>query len=343
MSVTIKDIARALHISPSAVSLALNGKSGVSESTREKITTMAIEMGYLPSRQISWMKPSANIRFLIFLNTTNVVTEISFYSFVLHGIQSEAKELGYNVLVNYITKDADGNWQEDIPLIDTIGILALGTELHNNDINNEFFSAFTDHCPTIILDNNLFSSDIDCIATNNTLGSYQAIQHLIHSGHKHIGYLTSRQRIHNFDERATGVERAIQENPNVVFQKIPVTFSTSKAAQELSSWLLSNPNPPTAFFAESDIIAFGAMQAFNSYGYRVPEDISIIGFDDMPACDMVSPPLTSIHVSKERMGIMAVRQLHEKLTETHKPFPTRNTILSTFVHQRSTIKNLNDT
>jgi len=121
-----------------------------------------------------------------------------------------------------------------------------------------------------------------------------------------------------------------------------VDFSTEKAYRDICRWLQEQDVLPTAFFADSDVIAFGAIRAFNRFGFRVPEDISVIGFDDMPACEMVSPPLTSIRVMKVMMGSTAMEILHQRITEMDTPSATEQTgrfriAISTDIKVRRTV------
>jgi DNA-binding LacI/PurR family transcriptional regulator len=315
VSITAKEIAEMLNVSPSAVSLALNGKPGVSESTRELILKTAAKYNYTV-RNNQNSAPPRNIRYVIYLSEGHVVNEISFHSIVLQGIEATAKKLGYNVLVSYYYSDQSETEQLSAIFQNTEGIILLGTEFDETSgwLNHPIVSQHS-KIPIVMVDNESFHAEIDCIYTDNLRGAYKAVDYLISQGHTNIGYFSSVQRIPNFDERSEGVRRALADHPEATAQVIPVDFSTEKAYRDICSWLKDQQELPTAFFADSDVIAFGAIRAFNRMGYNVPEDVSIIGFDDMPACEMVSPPLTSIRVMKVLMGSKAMEILHQRITE----------------------------
>ena len=321
MSITAKEIAEILNVSPSAVSLALNGKPGVSDATRELIINTAAKYDYaVPQRQNS---PSAtrNIRYVIYVGEGLVVNEISFHSIVLQGIEARAKKLGYNVLVSYFYSNHDVSEQLNAIFQNTAGIILLGTELDESSglLAHPIVSQHPE-VPIVIVDTETFHAEIDCVFTDNLRGAYKAIEYLIGQGHTQIGYFSSIQRILNFDERSEGVQRAMADHPEATLQVVPVDFSSEKAYHDICLWLKEKSELPTAFFADSDVIAFGAIRAFNRFGYKVPNDVSVIGFDDMPACEMISPPLTTIKVMKVLMGSKAMEILHQRILEgTHAP------------------------
>jgi DNA-binding LacI/PurR family transcriptional regulator len=312
MNITAKEIAEILQVSPSAVSLALNGKPGISEETRKRIVDKATELGYRTVIGQSQTKLPPSVRFVVYIDGKNVVKEISFHSIVLRGIEAKAKELGYNVQVHYFDQRNSGVEQIVALAQDVEGVLLLGTEFQGYD---ESCAAIlnTIKCPVVVIDNNLFRNDVDCIVTDNTYGAFQAVEYLWTWGHKRIGYFSSKDLIPNFTERNTGVHMAVQSHPDVALERIPVSFATEKAYRDICEWLKDKKDIPTGFFADSDVIAFGAMQAFAHFGYRIPTDVSIVGFDDMPACEMVSPPLTSIRVMKSQTGAAAMQRLHERI------------------------------
>lgn len=312
MTVTAKMIAKELGVSPSAVSLALNGKSGISEETRKNIIEKASEMGYFSGRFNPVEKQPGNIRFVVYNGGKDVLNEIPFYSYVLRGIENRAKEQGYNILVSYF--NSQSITQEDAEELcrGVDGILVMGTELHREDFAGGI-SLKKLPCPVVVIDNGLFGDKIDSVVTDNLRGAFKAIEYLVKWGHTKIGYLCSRQRIPNFDERSKGVELAQKEYPDVRIEQIPVNFATKKSVADIEEWIRNTEELPTALFADSDMIAFGAIQALTGCGYRIPEDISVIGFDDMDACRLVNPPLTTIQVMKLQMGMAAFTFLENRI------------------------------
>ncbi|MCF0146034.1 MAG: LacI family DNA-binding transcriptional regulator [Eubacterium sp.] len=346
MSVTIKDIAEAVHVSPAAVSLALNGKPGISENVRKQILQTAEELHY-SRRSEKRISEKPSIRYVIYVSEGSVVLSISFHSLVLKGIEKRAQELGYNVLISYLYENQMMEQQLRELQQNVRGILMLATEFDEDSPLCEALCRINQEiCPVILLDYLLIRSPIDCIATDNFNGAYQAISYLAGQGHQKIGYFTSFDYISNFGERSRGVDAAAKAAENVALTRVPTRFSTKNAYTDIYDWAKKQDpdNLPTAFFADSDIIAFGALQAFSRLDIRVPEDISIMGFDDMPECDMILPALTTIHVAKETMGSEGMRLMNRRIRERTVPKqidpadqPPLHMMISTSVKERNSV------
>ena len=345
MEVTAKDIAERLGVSASAVSLAMNGRPGVSVATREKILAEAVRMGYSVQKKFL---PAAtqNIRYVIFLEGGDTVKETSFYSIVLQGIEARAKEYGYNVLVSYFY--SGGSWDDQIATIckDVAGVIILATEVEDRHIEKAYTHGLEKEAiPLVLVDNATSMVDVDCVVSDNLRGAYQAVTYLLEKGHPDVGYLRSKSRIDNFDERQAGVlkarkERGIDGLPPL--QSIDVSISSEQAYYDMCAWLDAGGKPLSAFFADNDIIAAACIRALKSKGYRIPEDVSIVGFDDMPVCTMIDPTLTTIRVMKEQLGMTAMEILHQRITNGDStPDDQRTgvyrTTISTFLVERESV------
>lgn len=316
MKITAKDIAEKLKISPSSVSLALNDRPGVSIETREKVLAEAARMGYSFKHKNS-ASVSRNIRYVIFLKAGDTVKETSFYSIVLRGIEEKAKQLNYNVLITYFY--SSGNWEEQINAIckDVDGIVILATEMGNDDIEKAYRNGIgRQNIPIVLVDNATTLYDLDCVVADGVQGAFWGTTYLLKKGHLDVGYLRSKSRIDNFDEREYGVIKARRDwgiKDSIPLQIIDVSIASESAFEEMLSWLNDGGKPISAFFADNDIIAAACIRALKAKGYRVPEDVSIVGYDDMPICTMVDPTLTTIRVMKTQMGIIAMSILNERI------------------------------
>ena len=317
---TIKELAEELHVSPAAISLALNGKPGVSEAVRQRIIDKAREYNYTPSRQSGSSKKRLTIRFIVYKRQNlSVITNISFYSLVLEGVEDAAKMRNYNTLVSHLQEGPDDAAQLAELQNGVDGIIFFGTELdEDSPLCNELLRINREICPVIILDTRLHHTNLDCIVNDNYGGSLTAVEYLLQQGHRRIGYFTSTQRIaRNFGERTEGVMAAIRTCPGAELVSVPMHFSTKEAHDTVLNWAEKQPaeTMPTAFFADSDILAFGAIQAFSQLGMHVPEDISVLGFDDMPECELFLPALSTIHVAKRTMGREALYLMNRRIRE----------------------------
>ena len=317
MGITAKDIAEKLGVSPSAVSLALNGKPGVSVATRERILAEAIRMGYITQKSSAEAVP--NIRYVIFLERGEAVRETSFYSIVLQGIEARAKEYGYNVLISYFDTSKDWNEQINVICKDISGLIVLGTEIKDRHIAMaQAHGVGRLDLPLVMVDNATSLVDLDCVVADNRCGAYRAASYLLNKGYPDVGYLRSTVRIDSFDEREAGIIKArrewglLKKSPT---QCVDVGISSEQAFYDMSTWLDQGGKPLPALFADNDIIAASCIRALKSHGYQVPRDVSVVGFDDMPICTMVDPPLTTVHIAKELMGMLAMEILHQRIRD----------------------------
>lgn len=349
-SITAKDIAERLGISAAAVSMALNGKSGVSEETRERVIDEAEKCGYITPR--AWRATSnttKTISFVIYVGA-GIAAHTTFSTFVLQGVEASAKSLGYRVVLHYLYEDQP--FEVQLPTItnDTCGIILLGTDITEKQRNSISMQLHTTiDLPLVVVDNFLFASYVDCVGNDNMFGSKAAVSHLIRCGHRSIGYLRSRQRITNFEDREVGVRLALEENSDLnlaPLQIVDVDISSEAAYQDVCKWLKGSRPLAGAYFAENDIIAAAAIRAFSACGYKVPQDVSIIGFDDVPICEMTQPTITTMHSFKERLGEISVMQLHRRITAGDTARSTSKTgcmkiAMSLSVKERESVRKTN--
>lgn len=306
MSITAKELAKKLNISAATVSMVLNRKPGISDETRTLVLNEAKKYGYDFSKL---RQPSGGfIYFIIYKKHGTVVGDTPFFSQVIEGLETECRRVGYRLQILYFNEYSDAEEQ-----LDTIinsgccGVILLGTEMLRED-----YKPFEKlHIPLVVLDSYYDELPFWTVLINNVRGAYLAACHLIDSGHRDIGYLRSSKSISNFEERADGFfkalrSRQVKKNMNYVFELTPVL---EKAYEEFNLILDRRPRLPTCFFADNDLIALGCIRALKAHGYKIPEEISVVGFDDIPACQMVEPPMTTVRVPKQLFGAYAVRQL----------------------------------
>ncbi|MCR4752105.1 MAG: LacI family transcriptional regulator [Eubacterium sp.] len=349
---TIKELAEELQVSPAAISLALNGKPGVSDAVRQRIIDKAKEYNYTPSRASYNSKKHLTIRFIVYKRQfpDSVIRNISFYSLVLEGLEDAAKTQGYNILVSHLQEGPD-----EIQLLTELqsgvdGIIFFGTEFdEDSPLCSELVRIDREICPVTVLDTRLRNTPLDCFTNDNFGGACSAVEYLLAAGHRRIGYFTSSMRAaRNFDERSAGVTSAIAACPGAELVSVPMRFSTKEAHDAVCAWAKDQPADtlPTAFFADSDILAFGAIQAFSHLGLRVPDDISVLGYDDMPECELFLPALSTIHVAKRTMGREALLLMSRRIRERQNAadntlwHPPLNVTVKTFLKERSSVRPL---
>ncbi len=317
MGVTIKDLAEQLNVSPATVSLALNNRPGVNEQTRAQVIKLAKQLGYGAgtARLRSERTVQGNIRLVVYRKAGRVVADTPFFLALTEGIEAETRRNGCQLMISHI-RDAD-SFDQVMTIVHNNpkdGIILLATELSLSD----FIPFFKSEHPLVVLDGSLADGQSDTVLINNFQGAYDAVCELVRQGHRRIGYLKSTFPIYNFGQRELGVVRALATAGLTLepAYTCAVEPSIDGAYRGVSDWLDLKPDLPTAFFADNDIIAFGAMKAIKEHGYAIPGDISIIGFDDLPYCEIIDPPLTTVKVMKHSLGKLAVDRLLDRMQGT---------------------------
>ena len=190
----------------------------------------------------------------------------------------------------------------------------------------------------IVLDGWSDRQYFDAVVIANTDSVLRAVDYLIEKGHKQIGYLAGDLRIRNFKDRERGYRQALEDADLEANPTWRVTLGTTLegAYRDMGAWLdsVSRDDLPTAFFAENDVLAVGAMRALNEHGIRVPEDVSIIGFDDLSLGAFSNPPLTTVHVPKHEVGEIAVRRLVGNIRNP-KSYTCKTAVSTYFVERQS--------
>lgn len=309
MSITAKELAKLLQISEAAVSMALNSKPGVSTATRQRVLQAAREHGYDFTRIQEAKEPhteKGTVSFVIFKKHGAVVTDTPFFNQLTEGIDQACRQARYSLNINYLYADNQLSRQLN-NLSYCNGMILLATEMTLED-----FKPFEKlGIPLVVLDTYYRSLDFDCVLINNFQGAFQATDFIIHKTQSQPGYLRSSYPIGNFQERADGFYKAIRENGMSPSKSQVLSLSPSMegAYEDMLEHLKSGEEVSRCYFADNDLIAAGAMKAMKEMGYAIPQDVSLIGFDNMPLCTYIEPALSTVHVPKQYMGQMAVSRL----------------------------------
>ena len=301
---SVKRISEITGFSQATVSNALNNKRGVNRETADQIFKVADELGYS-----TFTKSVKSIKFVVIRRSGKILDESSFHPAVIEGVEQEARENNLETL--FVTLDvSNADFEEQVRQLTqdiNSAIILLGTEMKEDD-----YKLFKDcRCPLILLDGWNDECAFSSVLINNFNSSVRAVDYLIGKGHKKIGYIRGDFRIQAFSDRELGYMMALQTHNLKMESDYIVTVSTKTEAayKDMCAYLENHKDIPTAFFADNDVMALGAIRALTQYGYNVPEDVSIIGFDDIVYASICNPPLTTIKVYKQEMGREAVRRL----------------------------------
>lgn len=313
---TQREIAEQLHISPATLSLVLNNKPGISSALRQRVLNDLISAGY--SNLIKGGNPAAdmkNIAFILFRRNGRIVDYLPFSSLVTKTIYPYIQLLGYNMILSVFDLQDDVSRQIEVMRnYPCAGAVVFATEMTAADIT--YFTALP--YPCVFMDNFLEKSDVDCVATNSRMGTFQAVELLMKLGHRRVGYLKNEERTDMLKEREEGFELACLECGIEFCKDWQLSFPfiselvEKQLKEQLPDLVRERGDLPTAFVSDDDIIATGAVRGFEAAGYAVPDDVSVIGFANRPVAEYGSMALTSVEV-KKGVGLTAAKRLFQRI------------------------------
>ena len=306
--VSIKDIARAARVSHSTVSRALRNSKLVNPETRELIRRIAEEQGYTVS---------AVARSLVTRHTNTigvVVTRIAdpFVGEVMSGIEEFALGRGYSVFL--ATCHADP--ARELRAVRSFHERRVdGILVNSSRVGALYLPLLAEMKVPIVLINNQHPGDfVYSVSIDNLHAGREATRHLVELGHRRIAYLGNQYGIQADTERFSGY-RQILEEAGIGFQPELVAHGDGQpeGGKRAMEKLLALPEPPTAVFCYNDMTALGALGAIRERGLHVPEDVSVVGLDDLFLASYTDPPLTTIQQPKKQMGSLAAQLLLDLL------------------------------
>lgn len=318
MGITAKELAKKLNLSATAVSMALNNKPGVSTETRALVIREAEKAGYDFTRLSMKKNKNGDIYCIIYRAHNAILNYTPIFSELTDGIEQECRRNGYHLKTQQIYEKTDNvsKYIEDLNISGCVGIILLGTEITASVVNQ--FTTLP--VPVILLDSYFDSASCSSVLINNAQGAYLATNYLIDRRGRQPGHLRSSYRINNFSERQYGFQRAIREHGMSVGKSVIHELSPSIEGAFSDMLELIDSGDPLAesYFADNDLIALGAIKALKLRGYRIPEDIAIIGFDNISEGRIIDPALTTIDIPRKFMGQTAAAQL---IRELENPIP----------------------
>lgn len=322
----LEDIAKLAGVSKGAASLALNNKSGVSEQTRKKVLDIAREVNYVPLRKKkSEAKPEREVEpkviYFVACQSEEIVTEgyqnQPFFDELLTSIATEARKKG-NISLTIHTIEHQNVRDQLLKLYQenkVDGIILLATNLEADEIKTiEYLNL-----PIVVLDTCVPECNINFVTINNFQGGYIAGQQMCKRGYHSIGYAQSEVRIYNFEQRKKGLLKALNEHMLSISQDNVFTFSPTKIESNptITKEQFLKPNQPQVIFCDNDYIAISLIKTLNALSIKVPEDILVIGFDNIRESSVLTPELSTINVSKQLMAYAALNQVLETMEHIH--------------------------
>ncbi|MDU5638564.1 HTH-type transcriptional repressor PurR [Haemophilus parainfluenzae] len=305
---TIKDVAKMAGVSTTTVSHVINKTRFVAKETEEAVMQAIKSLKYSPSAVARSLKVNTTKSIGMIVTTS----ESPYFAEIIHAVEDHCYRQGYSLFLCNTQNDPEKikNHVEMLTKKRVDGLLVMCSEYtqHSLDVLSGFSSV-----PMVVMDWGP-NADTDIIEDNSFNGGYIATKHLIDCGHKAIGLIageldktTARTRYEGFVKAMNEANLPIHEN------WIMEGFFEPEDGYECMNKILVQDNLPTAVFCCNDVMALGAISAITEKGLRVPDDISIIGYDNIHSSRFYAPPLTTIHQSKSRLGAQAVNLLFERI------------------------------
>lgn len=336
VTVTLRAVAEAAGVSIGTASQALNNRPGVAPETRARVLETARALGYsLKNSHSALENPIAIVGLLLKHDLDESRPVNPFYAYVQSGVEAECRERGLYLMYSNIEVDAHSrplHWPVMLTEAHIDGLIICGTFIESalDMIKRQR------NMPIVLLDGYAANSQMyDRVLTDNFSGGLTATRYLIQHGHTHIGLIGSTVDAYpSIRERRAGYLEALR-SAGITEAFIEESSLTREAGYTATRQLLRRAPSVTAIFACNDDTALGVLRAARDLGLRVPEDLSVIGFDNLAVTEEISPALTTMHVDKVLMGRLGVRQLLERAR--HLTMPAITTILQTELVVRETV------
>jgi len=332
---TIGDVAEHAGVSKSTVSAVLNDRDIVKDTTRQRILDSIETLNYRPrgSARRGFKAPSGQSIGFIIKEADN-----PYYSEVTVGIQEVASEQGYLTFVS----SSEGQFDDEKQIVkqfsnkDLDGLII--TPILNKDTDlSHIFELKRNNIPFVLLEG-VQGIHAHLVDIDNVEASCRAVRHLIELGHERIVHFAGPEYSKHSDERIEGVRRAFSRSPLIFGSDSIVRAGDSfdEGHQAVREFFADDGADVTAITCYNDLVALGAMKGLRDLGYDVPEDVSVIGFDDLNLLDYVSIPLTTVHVPKQEMGRQATRLLLEQIRGNGATSPQRISLNADLMVRSST-------
>jgi len=327
-SITLNDVAKLAGVSRTTASVALSGSASVSKATKAKVEKAAQSLGYIYNRTAANLRKSGDSIIGVIVPDLNN----SFYTALVKGVNQELNR--YHKIL------ALGCTFEDLKVQDELissmlehrvsGLLffaTIGTE------ERTFQRLREANMPVVLINRFYPFLETDYIGVDDVAAGYLATEHLIKLGHSHIAYLGGVKEFDSWKKRHTGFQNAMNDYKlSIANHDVIPAAPYMETGILLAERLLKRKKMPTAIFAFNDVLAIGLIKAFESHGVRVGEDIAIVGMDNIPEAELITPTLTSVNSYPLERGASAVKLLMDRISEGEGS--QKKLILSPAIHVR---------
>lgn len=322
---TMREVAQRAGVSPTTVSHVVNNTRYVSEEVRARVNAVMEELGYRPNALArSLRRGETQTLGLILPDSAN-----PFFAEVGRSIEAAAFETGYNVILC----NTEGDLEKESLYVDV---------LMKKQVDGVIFVAAGDHSGAlqailkrgglvVVVDRDLAGVTLDTVLSDNYQGGYLATRHLIALGHRRIACIAGPSNLTPSAQRVLGYRQALEEAGLPFDEGLLLRGDFHpESGRQATHTLLARPQAPSAIFACNDMMAIGALRAAAERGMRVPQDLAVVGYDDIELASFTNPPLTTVQQPKDQIGKTAVRLLLERFVQRDLP-PRRELLPSTLI------------
>lgn len=306
MAVTIRELAKRCGLSVSTVSKALNGYTDISDATKEAVAQAAKEMGYFPNAHARALKTKRSYNLgVLFVDDNQSGLTHAFFSFVLESFKKEAEKHGYDItFISHNMGESAMTYLEHCHYREVDGVCIACI----NFLDQEVTQLVNSELPIVTIDH-LFNNRMG-IQSNNVDGIRQLVEYVYGKGHRKIAYIhgpksaVTDTRLGSFYRTLAGYQVPVPEN-----YVTECEYNDPASVYQATKQLLSLPEKPTCILISDDYAALGAYEAISDMGMKIPEDVSIAGYDGIPMMQLMSPRLTTIRQDTNRIGAEAASRL----------------------------------
>jgi LacI family transcriptional regulator len=312
VSLTIEDIASLAQVSRSTVSRVLNHHPGVKPAVRARVQQVIHDHNYAPKAAARSLANSrADTIGLLIPRSAAVSLSDPFIARMIQAIFEAASQQNYFPMLAMLTADMEASFYHRILRSRHFD----GVIMFSSDIDDPILPLLIkDAGPMVVIGRHPFFVDLVSVDVENRAGAHDAVAHLLELGHRRIGLINGQLQMEAAQARRDGYKQALLEAGIPIDPDLMVEgFYSEQASYGATLTLLDLAERPTAIFAASDGMAVGALRALHDSSVRVPEDIALVGYDDLPLAAVSTPPLTSVHQPVPDMAAHAVRLLIEQI------------------------------
>lgn len=327
---TISDIAKELDITASTVSRALGNHPRISDSTKEAVWKMVEKLNYQPNNIASALRKGKS-------NIIGVIVPTSdrqFFASFIRGIEEIVRDEGYNLMIC----QSDDQFSKEQSGIDTLlnirvdGIIASVAK-ETTDISH-YEKVKDQGVPLVLYDRVIESLGVNLVVSNDRLGAYNAVSHLIEQGCRRIAHFAGKQHIQIYRDRLKGYLQALREHNITVDEEIIIesdliqdTNRILQTGRKMGEKLLQMSNPPDGIFSSSDFAAMGAIQIFKQENIKIPREIALVGYSNDFSAAVIEPSLTSLDQHTLEMGNLAAKHFLKQINTKPEEFTPQKILL----------------